>query len=50
MERTEINQLLAEIRAAREKTLVALADVHEGDFSTATPNPRFNDVRRVLLQ
>lgn len=50
MERTELNQLLAEIRTAREKTLAALPAVTEDDFDTAVPNPRFDDVRRILLR
>lgn len=50
MNRTQLNDLLSEIRAAREQTLRALADVTEDEFTTPTDFPRSNDLRRVLLR
>jgi hypothetical protein len=50
MTREVLDTLLAQIRAERELTLAALADVDEGEFSVITPMERWNDVRRVLLR
>jgi hypothetical protein len=42
--------MLAEIRQARERTLAALVNVSEADFSTPTGMERWTEVRRVLLR
>ena len=50
MSRTQLDTLLSQIRAAREETLRALADVTEDEFTTPTNRRRWDDLRRVLLR
>lgn len=48
--RQEIEAMLAEIRQARERTLMLLVNLTEADFATPTSMERWTDVRRVLLR
>lgn len=50
MSREALDGLLAQIRAERERTLEALADVTEQEFAIQTDMVRWDDVRRVLLR
>lgn len=47
---SEVNELIAEIRAAREQTLGSLIEVTEADFPLPTNMQRWTEVRRVLLR
>ena len=47
---TEIDELMAQIRAAREETLRSLIEVSEADFPLPTTMARWTEVRRVLLR
>jgi acyl-CoA reductase-like NAD-dependent aldehyde dehydrogenase len=47
---SEVNELIAQIRAAREKTLRSLIAVSEADFPLPTNMQRWTEVRRVLLR
>lgn len=50
MSRTQLDEILAEIRAQREQTLAALCDVTEDEFSIPTGVERWTEVRRLLLR
>ena len=50
MSRTELDTLVAQIRAMREQTLAECADLTEADFALPTGMPRWDDARRVLLR
>lgn len=50
MQRQKINDLLAQIRAMRQETLVELTDMTEADFALPTDLKRWDDMRRVLLR
>ena len=50
MPRTELDALLAQIRAMREQTLTECAGLTEMDFALPTGMPRWDDTRRVLLR
>jgi hypothetical protein len=50
MEREELDDLLAEIRALRVQTLTELVDMAEDEFACPTDMVRWDDVRRVLLR
>ena len=50
MGRQALEDLLSQIRAEREQTLSALADIAEDEFSTPTDMVRWDDVRRILLR
>jgi hypothetical protein len=50
MSREQLDQLLDEIRARREKALLALNDVSEEEFSAPTEMERWSEVRRLLLR
>lgn len=50
MQRQKLDDLLAQIRAARQETLTTLNDVTEADFATPTDLKRWDDLRRVLLR
>jgi hypothetical protein len=47
---SEIMEMIARIREAREQTLSRLTDLTEADFPTPTEMERWTDVRRVLLR
>lgn len=50
MSRTQLDQILAEIRAQRERTLSVLEDVTEEEFPIPTGMERWTEVRRLLLR
>lgn len=50
MSRTQLETLLAQIRAKREQTLAECADLTEADFTLPTGMNRWDDLRRVLLR
>ena len=50
MPRSELDSLLAQIRAMREQTLAETAGLTEADFALPTGMPRWDDLRRVLLR
>ena len=50
MTRQKIDELLGQIRAARQETLVTLSDASEADFAIPTDLHRWDDLRRVLLR
>ena len=50
MTRVQLDQILADIRANREKTLETLNDVTEDDFPIPTGIERWTEVRRLLLR
>lgn len=47
---SEVNELMAQIRAAREETLRSLIGVTEADFPLPTNMQRWTEVRRILLR
>jgi hypothetical protein len=47
---SEINEMIAKIRVAREQTLSRLVELTESDFPVPTEMERWTDVRRVLLR
>lgn len=50
MSRAALDDLLAQIRSERERTLEALTGMAEDEFSLPTDMQRWTDVRRVLLR
>jgi hypothetical protein len=50
MSRSQLDSLLAQIRAMREQTLAETAGLTEADFALPTGMPRWDDLRRVLLR
>ena len=50
MSRGELDALLREFRALRERTLAELQDVTEAEFDCPTNMPRWTEIRRVLLR
>ncbi len=50
MNRTELDQMIKEIRSARERTLQSLADVEQDEFLLPTTDERWTELRRVLLR
>jgi len=50
MLRSQIDSLLAQIRAMREQTLAECAGLTEADFALPTGMNRWDDLRRVLLR
>jgi len=50
MSRSQLDTLLAQIRAKREQTLAECAGLTEADFVLPTGMNRWDDLRRVLLR
>lgn len=50
MSRTQLDTLLAQIRAKREQALAECAGLTEADFGLPTGMNRWDDLRRVLLR
>ncbi len=50
MTRQKIDELLGQIRTARQETLATMSDTTEADFAIPTDLHRWDDLRRVLLR